>query len=391
MSVSNFISVAKQTNFNLAEMFNKATNESFMALGILIVTVLLAILFINKFIKNLNTMKIINKLQNSSSYGEYNENLRLLAQELPKSSRKIAKFLNNTKEQILYKSFKLLANSLIKEKINNYLQMSKSYELLTFASKKYNISDLTSFHEIKSKELLDKNLFQEIIHYCKNTHFNIDELENVNAIVKYANGLKDSTNIIKPLIEELNRFSYGYNLSFFKFIEKLHEDGFKQVYKNCKEKINELFTSGQNEVSINILDYLLENNQKQRVYNYITNLKLSAYLQQLYYLYFDKKNDINLDLAFVANPLDIQQGYKAYIDNSLTSNWRDEEHIEFISKAPRVVEVLGHMDFRSIIERIDGIRNEKENRKMAIEALLVAKRAETIALEAKAFSKQVIK
>ncbi len=94
-----------------------------------------------------------------------------------------------------------------------------------------------------------------------------------------------------------------------------------------------------------------------------------------------------MDLAFIANPTKIESNYKVYLDESLTSNWRDPEHIEFISKAPGVLDVLGHMEFRTLIERIDNISIENENKRMVEEALTIAKRAESIALEAKSLNK----
>ncbi len=192
------------------------------------------------------------------------------------------------------------------------------------------------------------------------------------------------------MLEVMNKFSYGYNLDLYKFIELLDEKKSKQVYVNCNEKIEELFTNVQAEVSINILDYLLEKGENKRVYKYITSLKLPSYLQQLYDLYFDKKDNVNLDLAFIANSTKIDSKYKDYLDESLTSNWRDSKHIEFISKAPGVIDVLGHMEYRTLIERIDNISIKNENKKMVKEALSIAKRAESIALEAMSLNKKPI-
>ncbi len=48
------------------------------------------------------------------------------------------------------------------------------------------------------------------------------------------------------------------------------------------------------------------------------------------------------------------------------------------------------MEYRTLIERIDNIKVENENRKMVDEALTIAKRAESIALEAKSLNKKPI-
>lgn len=188
--------------------------------------------------------------------------------------------------------------------------------------------------------------------------------------------------------KELDRFSFGYNSDIYKLVESMEEEKSKQIYKYCKEKLDSIFEDGNFEVSINILEYLIESKQNEKVYNYISTLKLSNYLQQLYNLFFDKKDDIHLDLAFIANPLQIENEYKKYIDESLTNNWRDKEHIEFVSKSKGVIEVLGHMEFRTLIERVDNIALNEENTKKIEEALTIAKRAESIALEAKSLNKR---
>ena len=45
----------------------------------------------------------------------------------------------------------------------------------------------------------------------------------------------------------------------------------------------------------------LENNEKEKVYDYISKLKDSLHLQSLYYNLFAKKDDINLGQAFFHN------------------------------------------------------------------------------------------
>jgi hypothetical protein len=135
---------------------------------------------------------------------------------------------------------------------------------------------------------------------------------------------------------------------------------------------------------------MLENDEKQKVYDYISTLTLTSYLQQLHDQLFDKKDDLDLDLAFISNLTQIDNQYKKYIDESLTNNWRDSEHIEYVSKAPGVLEVLGHLEFRTLIERIDNIAINEENKKKIDEALSIAKRAETIALEAKSLNKRLL-
>ncbi len=390
MSVTQFFSIAKETNFNLLKLYNQAPNETLILIGVVFVLFLIVFFLLRSSIKTSAALKVVNKLPEAKSYEEYNKNICCLIEELPKRGEKVANSLNTNKEHILFRVSKFLPNMSIKEKIRTYLEISTNYEKLAQASTKYKNEELKLFYEEKAKELVEVNLFEEISFYYQNVYLSEKEVENVNAVVNYANSLENPDVILEPMIDTINKFSYGYNIDLFKFIEQLDEERSKQVYTNCTKKIDELFNGGQGEVSINILDYLLEKDEKQKVYDYISSLELSSYLQQLHDLYFNKKDDINLDLAFIANPVKIEQEYKKYIDESLTSNWRDEEHIEFISKAKGVLEVLGHMEYRTLIQRIDTLRIEEKNSKKIEEALAIAKRAETIALEAKSLNKKPI-
>ena len=60
---------------------------------------------------------------------------------------------------------------------------------------------------------------------------------------------------------------------------------------------------------------MYENGEKNRVYEYISNLKNPMHLQSLYYIFFAKKDDIDLDLAFVKNQTQISENYKEHLDN----------------------------------------------------------------------------
>ncbi len=389
MSLSQFFSIIEKSNYNLIEIYKQAPDESLILFGIVLVVILTISFLIRRSIKILSAIKLVERLSECNSYDEYNEKFSSLVVELPKRGLKVADLLNTSKEYILLRTSKFFANMTIEQKIEKYLETSKNYEKLAQGSKKYNNSELTSFYETKAKELLEVNLFEEIAYYYQTVHLCEKEVSNVNAVVKYANSLENPNLILEPMIDTFNKFSYGYNIDLFRFIEKLNEDESKQVFLNCTKKLQELF-KGEDEISINILDYLLQKDEKQKVYDYIISLKLSGYLQQLHDLYFNKKNDINLDLAFIANQTPINHEYKKYLDESLTSNWRDSKHIELISKSAGVIEVLGHMEYRTLIQRIDNIKNEEENKKMIEEALTIAKRAETIALEAKSLNKKPI-
>lgn len=390
MSLNEFLSIVKESQYNLVEIYNKAPNETMIVVGAVVLIVLIIIFMIRKSMKVSSAVKLVDKIQDSQSYDDYNQKITALVDELPKRGTKVADVLNASKDHILIRTSKLLENMPIGEKIDKYLEISDKYKRIADGSKKYNNQELTEFYECKSCELLDISLAEEIAYYYENVYFTEDEVDNVNAIVKYANSLEKPETIIDPMIDTMNKFSYGYNIDLFKFIEKLDDENSKQVFENCSERMDELFTSGEQEVSINILDYLIEKEEAERVYEYISSLKLAPYLQQLHDLYFNKKKDIHLDLAFIANETKIDSDYKEYIDEYLTTNWRDPEQIEFISQSPGVLRVLGHIEYRTLIERMDSIQVESENRRMVEEALAIAKRAESLALEAKSLNKKPI-
>lgn len=390
MTVTEFLSIAKESKYNLLDIYKQAPNESLIILGVVLLIILIIYFMIRRSVKISSAVKLVDKIQDSKSYDEYNQRISELVEELPKRGIKVADVLNASKDHILFRTSKLLANLTISEKIDKYLEVSAKYKELASASVKYKNQELTEFYDTKSVELLEVNLEEEIAYYYQNTYYTEEEVQNVNRIVQYANTKENPSLILNPMIDTINQFSYGYNLELFKFIELLDEKDSKQVYENCNLKIEELLTNGESEVSINILDYLLEKEENEKVYTYISSLKLVSYLQQLHDLYFNKKEDINLDLAFIANPTKIDSDYKKYLDESLTSNWRDPEYIEFISKAPGVLDVLGHIEYRTLIERMDNISIEKENQRKVDEALAIAKRAESIALEAKSLNKKPI-
>ncbi|WP_321468151.1 hypothetical protein [Halarcobacter sp.] len=388
MSLPDFITIVKDSSFNISDIYQKAPNETLITLGIIVVLILIGYFFIDRSIKRKNALKLVETIQDLRSFDDFDKKIKLLVEELPRRGEEVATSLNSLKEHILFRAAKLIANLDINKKIDSYSSLSKSFENLAKGSKKYNNTELTKFFETKSKEVLEENLFLDIKYYCENTNYNTNELENINAIVSYANTLSNPEYILNIMKKELDRFSFGYNSDIYKLVESMEEEKSKQIYKYCKEKLDAIFEDGNFEVSINVLEYLIESKQNEKVYNYISTLKLSNYLQQLYNLFFDKKDDIHLDLAFIANPLQIENEYKKYIDESLTNNWRDKEHIEFVSKSKGVIEVLGHMEFRTLIERVDNITLNEENTKKIEEALTIAKRAESIALEAKSLNKR---
>ena len=384
---SEFITLIKESNFDLGIVYSQNSTGVYAVILIILVLLLIAAFFIrNAFIKS-ETLRLVSKIQNSKSFDEFDAKLLEIALALPKTGNEVISSLNLFKNDILNSQLLLLKDFSIKKKIKSYKQMSSVYSLIAKNSKKYANEELIKFYEEKSQKLLDENLMKEIEDYYKNIRFKENDTKYVNSIVSYASTLKNPQSILAPLQEQINRFSYAFNLNLFKFVKSLTRDESKEIYVNCNNKLDALFENNNSKISEVILAYMYENGEKNRVYEYISNLKNPMYLQSLYYIFFAKKDDIDLDLAFVKNQTQISENYKEHLDNKITFNWKDLGLIKYILNAPRVVETIGHIDYRNILERIEKLDNEVDFNAKVAEILEVARRAETIAKEAKAIAR----
>ena len=384
---SEFITLIKESNFDLGIVYSQNSTGVYAVILIILVLLLIAAFFIrNAFIKS-ETLRLVSKIQNCKSFDEFDAKLLKIALALPKTGNEVISSLNLFKNDILNSQLLLLKDFSIKKKIKSYKQMSSVYSLIAKNSKKYANEELIKFYEEKSQKLLDENLMKEIEDYYKNIRFKENDTKYVNSIVSYACTLKNPKSILAPLQEQINRFSYAFNLNLFKFVKSLTRDESKEIYVNCNNKLDALFENNNSKISEVILAYMYENGEKNRVYEYISNLKNPMYLQSLYYIFFAKKDDIDLDLAFVKNQTQISENYKEHLDNKITFNWKDLGLIKYILNAPRVVETIGHIDYRNILERIEKLDNEVDFNAKVAEILEVARRAETIAKEAKAIAR----
>jgi len=383
-----FVAIAKESNFDIAKIYAQDPNGVYATLLVVLVIVLIIVFFIRRSMKISSAVKLVSNIQNSNDFDEYDTQLTKLATELPKRGPRLANSINAQKNDILKRELSLLKDFNIKDKINKYKQISAQYALIAQNSKKFKMDDLTSYYEEKSRSLLDENLSSEINEYSLNTNFNENDIELVNSIVSYANSTNNPESILNPLIKEINRFSYSYNLDLVKFTKALDKDKSIQVYTNCNEKLKEAISSEENRVSDVVISYMLENDEKEEVYSYITNLKSSIYLQDLYHNFFAKTEDIDLDLAFVANETKITSDYSNHIDCQITDNWRDLTYINHIINSPRVLETIGHISYRNVLERIERLEKDEETNNAIAEALKIARRAETIANEAKEIARQ---
>ena len=385
--ISSFFSLVKESNFNLGIIYSQDPNGTYILILLIVILLSIAVFFIKNTLKKSEILRVVSKIQNCSNFDDFEIKLTEIAIELPKRGVEVANNLNLLKEDILNSQLALLKDFSIKKKIKSYKQISILYSLIAKNSKKYAIEDLTQYYEEKSKTLLDESLLQEIKSYYQNANFKENDVKFVNSIVSYANSSKNPKAILAPLQEHINRYSFAYNLDLFKFVKGLDKVNSGEIFENCTNKINDLFENSNTKISEIILSYMIENDEKEKVYNYISNLKNPIYLQSLYFYFFAKNDDIDLALAFVKNETQINENYKEYLDNKITFNWKDLGLIKYILNAPRVLETIGHIDYRNVLERIEKLENVVDYNAKVAEILEIARNAETIAKEAKAIAR----
>lgn len=386
-NISNFFSLLKESNYNLALVYSQDSSSFYSVLLLLLIVILIVGYFIRDSFKKAELSKLISNITKVSNFSEFEQKLSKIADEISKRGLEIANKLNLSKEDILTKGLVLTKDFDIKQKIEAYKKISSDFSLISKNTKKYNIEELSKFYEEKSISLLEDNLLKQIENYYKNVRFTQTEAENIDFLVSYANSLSNPLVILKPLENEINKFSFTFNLELFKFIKKLDKNSSKVLSYALNKKIEEVFCSEREKISVAILAYVLKTDEKQKVYDYISNLKDNNHLQTLYFNFFAKSKDIDLDLAFIKNEIEIVNDYKEYINSQITYNWKDLKFIKHIINSSGVLRVIGHIDYRNVLERIEKLENEVDFNATVAKILEVSRNAEKIAKEAKAIAR----
>lgn len=385
--VTDFIALVQKSDYDISLIYSQDPNTIYIIL-LIVLALLFGIVFtINNWLKTAELSKLISEIKDTKNLEEYDNKLDKIILELPKRGSKVASSLNSVKEDILKNHLKLLKDKNIKEKIEIFKKISISYSLICEILKKYNLEELSKFYNFKSKTILENELFDEIEFFYKNSSFKKEDAIFVDEIISYANTTVNPSDIINPLFIQINRFNFGFNLDLYKFIKALDKNKSGKICSECNKKMNNLLNDENAKISEVILSYMLENNEEEKVYAYISNLKDAFHLQSLYYNLFAKKDDINLDLAFVKNETKINAKYKEHLENQITFNWKDLSYINHIIKSPKVIDILGHTDCRVILERVERLEKEASDNQTIAQVLEVAKRAEAIAKEAKAIAR----
>ncbi|MDD3008851.1 MAG: hypothetical protein PHQ70_08295 [Arcobacter sp.] len=385
--IKNSLSLLKESNYDFGVVYSQNPNNINIFILISIVLLLsIIILLINAFKKS-QLSKDISTIKDSSDFLKFDKKLTKISKEISKRGIEIANKLNLSKNEICEKGLYLIKDFDIKEKIDAYKKISNNFDLISKNTKRYEIGELSNFFEEKSVSLLEKNLLKEIENYYKKTRFCEKDVEFVNSIVSYSKNLPNPFSILNPLQEEINKFSLAFNLDVYKFVKKLTKNFSGEIFVKSNKKLEDLFKNEEAIISEVILKHILENENKQKVYDYISNLKNKNYLQNLYYKFFEQSEDLDLSLSFIKNKTEIENDYKEYLNSQITYHWKDLEYVKYILNAPRVLQIIGHDDYRTILERIEKLQKEIDFEKSVSQILEVAKNAEKIAKEAKAIAR----
>lgn len=385
--IKNSLSLLKESNYDFGVVYSQNPNNINIFILISIVLLLsIIILLINAFKKS-QLSKDISTIKDSSDFLEFDKKLTKISKEISKRGIEIANKLNLSKNEICEKGLYLIKDFNIKEKIDAYKKISNNFDLISKNTKRYEIGELSNFFEEKSISLLEKNLLKEIESYYKNIRFCENDVEFVNSIVSYSKNLPNPFSILNPLQEEINKFSLAFNLDVYKFVKKLTKSFSGEIFVKSNKKLEDLFKNEEAIISEVILKHILENENKQKVYDYISNLKNKSYLQNLYYKFFEQSEDLDLSLSFIKNKTEIENDYKEYLNSQITYHWKDLEYVKYILNAPRVLQIIGHDDYRTILERMEKLQKEIDFEKSVSQILEVAKNAEKIAKEAKAIAR----
>ena len=379
--IGDFLTLVKESNFNFAEVYGQAPMAIYIIVGGFI-TFVIAFFFIKSSLRKSSAMRVLKDIDDSeNSFSDYNEYMQKIAKFIPSATAEFSEVLEYSKKSYYKAQLRLLENIEIDEKILKYQQMSKTYMMLSDASSSN--EELSLYFSECSQELLSDKLQNELSLYIEELVFDEESLSSIEAIVTYANRLEEPETVLNILTKKLQNIDFGSSLEIFMFVRSLDSEKLAQIYDFCMSKQNTLFETPTAIISSEILDYLLENDEKDKVYHYIKSLSLATYLQELYYKYFNQKDSLEFDLIFVANKTEINADYKNYLENLLTENWRNDIYLEILIGSENVADTIGHMQDRQVIERIDRIRKDVVEKQILDEALQTARQAEIVALEAK--------
>ena len=379
--ITHFLEVAKEVNYDVAALYAKEPLMMQILGGVVLFIVLIIILVIKSKMRHADAHKALNNLESYvESFEEYQDNLRKILKTLKGAKGEFLESLKAKKEDYYKEQLRSLRDLPLEEKIDKYQEMAALYSELANAARD---EELREFYAEKSVEILEKELLESISEYMREFSFTPEDVVALEKIVTYANSKEDPEVVLSIVMDKLQGVDFGSNLERYTFVQNLDAEKLGEIATYCAEQQQKLFEDGERVVAAEVLEYLLENGQKERVITYIKSLKVPTHLQELYYRFFNQKGLEELDFAFIANKLEINQEYAKYIEDLVTDKWRDDKALESVLKNDNITDVIGHDRVRIIIERIDLLRKEEEEHEKLEEALKLAKEAHAMALENK--------
>jgi hypothetical protein len=379
--VIDFLNLVKDLNYDVMAIYAQEPTAMHIIGGVLFV-VLILIIMINKSLSKSNALKTLTYMQDPENSFELCQSyMNKIVKIMPKAQQQFKELFVSNKDDYYEIQLKLFKDMEIDDKIVKYQEMSKTYQQLSDAI--VDNEELAEFYKDTSESLLTDKLFNEISSYIQDLNFSEETVSHMESIVAYANTLEEPELILNKVTDKLQTVDFGSSLDVFMFVRSLDSEKLTQIYDYCIAKQNELFEDENVKISSDILDYLLQNDEKDKVYSYIKTLKLATYLQELNYKYFNQDDNLEFDLIFISNLTEINSDYVDYIETKLTDNWRDDNFIEMLVESENVLNVIGHDRVRQVIQRIDSIRKDYDEKQILDEALQTAKNAEMIAIEAK--------
>jgi hypothetical protein len=380
--LQHYFRLAQELNFDFIKLYEQEPLMTQIFGGTLLFVLLIIFMLINNSIKKSAAQKALQKLsddENIESFDDYQRYLLKIKKVLKSAKADFVEALKENKERYYKEQLALAKNLPIIERLEKLETMAKLYKELAASTRD---GELREFYEQKALELEQEERIVEVKEFIATYEFSPENIEILEDIVAYAQKQEDPQEILSVIKERLEGVDFGSNLEIFTFVRELKEEKLGEIYEYCQEQQAALFEDGKRVVAAEVLEYLRDNGEKERMLSYIKTLTIPTHLQELYYRYFNQ-GDEAVDFAFIANPLEITQQYAKYVEHKITAAWRESERLEELLQKENIHNVIGDDRVRNVIERIDALRKNVDEEALLKEALAIANEAKIAALEAK--------
>jgi hypothetical protein len=374
--IQNFFTQASDVNYNFIELYHKAPTATIgfvlLILAIIFIPIVLYIL-----IKKAQANKVVNKLLKSDNIDEFDLAFIQLLEKIDQQENSyIIKKAFIQKDLIEQKYFEFVDDVKIKDKIVYIQSLANKYNELANKDQSSK-AQIKTYFEQRAIELVEQELPNQIKQIVDNCKFWEEDIEDIYAIVEYANTLDDPNSILDNIKDKISHLNFGNDILAVKFTLALEPSKAIQIYDYCIEKLENRFNQDE-VISTLILDIVYDSSHIKLVYKYISNISDQVWIDFLYNKYFSKKDDFELDLSFIENDLISNEDHKEYLVCETTNRWKDIKSLEHICKNKHTVNILGHDQTRKIISRTDELNyltKQSDAQKTAEEALKIAQEA----------------